>query len=120
MLFHFKDTTQKTAQEFCERLPSVKLYDGQVCDILINATSVKNESLFTQEQICEARAVIDVNYGVKSELNAYCQSIGKPFYDGKAMLFFQAYVSDCILLNEKISQKQAFALYNDYLVKYEN
>ena len=42
------------------------------------------------------------------------------YNDGKDMLFFQAYICDCLLTKKSINEEVAFNLYNKYKVKYEN
>ena len=48
------------------------------------------------------------------------KKIGASAYDGKDMLFFQAYIADCLLIKSAIDEEVAFNLYNKYKVKYEN
>ena len=112
--------TLSKAQEFCARVNGVKLFNGENCDILINATSVISEILFDKKLLNNAKCIIDINYAKDTALENYCRENSKKFFNGKAMLFFQALLSDCLLINKTITNKKAFELYDKYLVKYEN
>ncbi|MBQ7408553.1 MAG: hypothetical protein IJW13_04690 [Clostridia bacterium] len=115
--------TKKTAEDFCNgKKGKISLDGGKACQIIVNATTNSSFDLITEEQLCGAQAAIDINYGKPSEfLNAFKKIGGnKILLDGYPMLFFQAYICDCLLLNCKPEQKQAFELYEKYKVKYEN
>ena len=105
---------------FCAINKGAVLYDNQNCDILINATSVVDSLVFTESQILNAKFVIDINYGNDSALLYFAKQNAIKCYDGKAMLFFQAYYSDLLLAGKKENKKQAINLYNAYGKKYED
>ncbi len=115
-----KNRTAKKAEEFCLHFKKARVFGGEKCDLLINATSVIDSVIFSKEEIENASAVVDINYGKESATLEYCKKQGKKVFDGKAMLFFQAYVSDCLLLQRKIDENEALSLYKKYLVEYEN
>ncbi len=99
----------------------VQVYNGERCDILINATAVSNSDIFCEEQIKNAFYVVDINYGKPSALLLKAKELNVACEDGFAMLFMQAYLSDCILLNKKPQLKMACALYKKFIgEKYEN
>ena len=110
---YLQNRTKEKVFEFCKKT-NAKVYGGERCDILINATSVGDKSLFSEEQISNAEAVVDINYGINSETLNLAQKLDVFCCDGKAMLFFQAYISDCILLNKKADFNEGVKLYNEY------
>ena len=112
--------TKQKAIDFCAINKGAVLYDNQNCDILINATSVVDNLVFTESQILNAKFVIDINYGNDSAILYFAKQNGIKCYDGKAMLFFQAYYSDLLLAGKKENKKQAINLYNAYGKKYED
>jgi shikimate dehydrogenase len=115
-----ENRTHSKAVEFCENADGFSLYNGENCDILINATSNVTDVLFDKQKINQKVAVVDINYNQPSALLEYAKQLGATACDGKDMLFFQAYICDCILSNCAIDEEIAFNLYNKYKVKYEN
>ena len=43
------------------------------------------------------------------------RELGKTAINGFEMLFFQAYLSDCIFIGKEPSEDEAFALYREYM-----
>ena len=112
--------TRLKAVEFCEKVEGVNLYNGECCDILINATSNVTDLLFDKQKINQGVTVVDINYNKPSIALEYAKTMGAKAYDGRDMLFFQAYICDCLLTKKSINEDVAFNLYNKYKVKYEN
>lgn len=115
-----ENRTRSKAVDFCKNVEGVSLYNGEDCDILINATPVVDEILFDKQKINQRVTVVDINYNKSNALLDYAKKIGASAYDGKDMLFFQAYIADCLLIKSAIDEEVAFNLYNKYKVKYEN
>ena len=115
-----ENRTRSKADDFCKNVEGVSLYNGEDCDILINATPVVDEILFDKQKINQRVTVVDLNYNKSNALLDYAKKIGASAYDGKDMLFFQAYIADCLLIKSAIDEEVAFNLYNKYKVKYEN
>lgn len=116
---YVENRTASKAVDFCKRA-GLCVYNGEECDILINATSNVTDDLFSEKLVCKAQTVIDINYNKDCALISLANKLGVKAYDGKDMLFFQAYICDCILLNKGINEELAFELYSKYKVKYEN
>ena len=92
-------------------------------DILINCTGVgmhdtEGVSPVTAKAFLGAIAAIDLIYTPeKSEFLRLAQECGLRILNGAAMLFYQAYYSDCLYLNMKPDSKQAKLLYEKYLAQ---
>ena len=115
-----KNRTQQKAVEFCKHNEGFFLYNGESCDMLVNATSAKSEEIFTEQMLANNPVVVDINYGKNQELEKWANKYKLRSFNGEAMLFFQAYLSDMILLGKKPNEDEAFALYQNYRNYYEN
>ena len=93
-------------------------------DLLINCTGVgmhdtEGVSPVTAKAFAGAKAAIDLIYVPKeSEFLRIAKELGLKTLNGAAMLFFQAYYSDCIYLNMQPNAKQVEDLYEKYLTVY--
>ena len=93
-------------------------------DLLINCTGVgmhdtEGLSPVTAKAFAGAKAAIDLIYVPKeSEFLRIAKELGLKTLNGAAMLFFQAYYSDCIYLNMQPNAKQVENLYEKYLKVY--
>lgn len=91
-----------------------KEYAGERCDIVINATSLKDELPIDKQIIEQAKFVADINYGNETCLLVAAKSSGINNTDGKEMLFAQSYLADA-LVSEKTPNFNEFArLYKNY------
>jgi shikimate 5-dehydrogenase len=62
-----------------------------------------------------AEAAIDLIYRPeKSKFLQIAEHLGLNILNGAAMLFYQAYFADCLLLNKKPCEEQAKAFYEKY------
>ncbi len=112
--------TSIRAEEFCKNRTDINLFNGEICDILINATTNKDDLLFSENLLKNCSLVIDINYRQSLALEKWANENKKPFINGFAMLFYQAYICDMILLGKMPNEKQAFKLFNEYRKNYEN
>ena len=112
--------TFSKAEQFCNEHNDIKLYNGETCDILINATTNKDEFIFNKNALKGCELIIDINYRQALALEGWAQQNNKKFINGFAMLFFQAYVCDMILLEKVPNYQEAFKLFNEYKENYEN
>lgn len=112
--------TQSKAEQFCKTNSDIKVFSGEKCDILINATTNKSELLFSEEILKQANLIIDINYGQELALESYAKTQNKPFLKGFSMLFFQAYLCDMIIINKQPNYQKAFKLFDEYRKNYEN
>ncbi len=119
-IVYVANRTASKAVDFCKRVQGITLYSNEECDILINATSNVSDSLFKEQTVNQSVTVIDINYNKVCALINLAKKVGAKHYDGKDMLFFQAYICDCLLTGENIVEKSGSDLYNSYKVKYEN
>ena len=89
-------------------------------DILINCTGVgmhdsEGISPVTQKAFLEAETAIDLIYTPqKSEFLRLAEGQGLKILNGAAMLFYQAYLADCLYLGVQADYKQAAALYQKF------
>lgn len=92
-------------------------------DIVINTTGVGmhdtvGKSPVTQKAFEGASAAVDLIYKPEeSEFLRLAKQVGLQTLNGAAMLFYQAYYSDCFYLDIQPDRAQAEALYQKFLVK---
>lgn len=90
-------------------------------DIIINATGVGMHktvgvSPVGEEILSLCDTAVDLIYvPEKSEFLRIAENLGKKIMNGRAMLFYQAYYSDCIYFGLTPSSKQAAELFEKYL-----
>lgn len=109
-------------EEICLRLgvAALETPEGFPCDILINCTGVgmhESEGLSPvgRETIENCGAAVDLIYRpAESEFLRLARECGKKTLNGGAMLFYQAYYSDCIYLGERADGGEAEGLYVEY------
>ncbi len=103
---------------------SVGVYDEtKKYDIIINATGVGMHetvgvSPLTEEQIKKTKLAIDLIYEPKeSEFLAIAKKNKIRTINGEGMLFYQAYLADCIYLQIEKNKKQAVRLFKKYTLE---
>ncbi|MCD8205088.1 MAG: hypothetical protein LUD29_00530 [Clostridia bacterium] len=90
-------------------------------DIIVNASGVgMHESIgrspVGEDVISKCGTAVDLIYAPReSEFLAIARRCGKKTLNGEAMLFYQAYYSDCIYLGLEADAKTAKKLYNAYI-----
>ena len=88
--------------------------------LIVNATGVGMHrtvgvSPVSEEILSGCDVAVDLIYEPeKSEFLRIAESLGKPAINGKAMLFYQAYYSDCIYFGLQPSAAQAAALFKKF------
>lgn len=91
------------------------------CDLLINCTGVGmhesvGESPVDAETIKNCSTAVDLIYRpARSEFLRLAQGLGKKTLNGHAMLFYQAYFSDCLYLGLPADEEEADMLYRSFL-----
>ncbi|MCH5147695.1 MAG: hypothetical protein J1F61_06885, partial [Clostridiales bacterium] len=89
--------------------------------LIVNATGIgmhKTEGLspVSDELIKKCSVAVDLIYTPKkSKFLEIAQSSGKKIINGEAMLFYQAYYSECIYFGIEPDERQAKALFEGYL-----
>ncbi len=119
---YLQNRTKQNLQSFLNSINSKKLlpYLGESCDIVINATCEKQNPLFSDEQIKNAKLVIDINYAKQLRLADDCERLNVEFKNGLEMLFYQAYYADCKIAGEKFDKNKAQVCFKRFKEKYEN
>lgn len=89
-------------------------------DIIVNCTGIgmhdtEGVSPVGEELIALSGAAVDLIYvPKKSEFLRLAEKRGKPIVNGEAMLFYQAYMADCIYLNRQANASEAKAFFQEY------
>ena len=110
---------QAVHAEFPQFTPVETLEPGPY-DVIFNCTGVgmhrsEGKSPVGEEFLSQCGAAVDLIYvPPKSEFLRIAESFGKPIVNGEAMLFYQAYFSDCIFLGLEPSDAQAKDLFAKY------
>ena len=95
---------------FGERL-NIKKYNGEKCDIVVNATSLKCGLPIEESVFCGCKFAVDINYGVETDFIKTAKKHGVKFTDGKEMLFAQSYFADALISGCPSDYLQFFDLY---------
>lgn len=116
---------QELLQEVCRELGVSASKDPEQggYDIVVNATGVGmhdsvGKSPVTDKAFVGAQTAIDLIYLPKeSEFLRLAREAGLKTLNGEAMLFYQAYYSDCYYLNRRANEKEMDELYLEYVRK---
>lgn len=110
---------QEVYQEFGGFTPCPKL-ETEPFDVIINCTGVgmhdsEGQSPVGEELLALCSAAVDLIYVPKqSEFLRIAHSLGKKTVNGGAMLFYQAYLADCIYTKREPSTREAKALWKEF------
>ena len=89
-------------------------------DIIVNCTGIgmhdtEGRSPVGEELLEKCGAAVDLIYvPKKSEFLRLAENKGKPIVNGAAMLFYQAYMADCIYLKRQANASEAKAFFQEY------
>lgn len=114
-------STAKNVENEFKGVKAVSEVTAEERAIIVNATGVgmhKTEGVspVTGEVLAACRVAVDLIYEPpKSRFLAIAESLGKKIINGRAMLFFQAYYSDCIYFGLAPDKERAEKLFNGYL-----
>lgn len=114
-----KESLHKVHEEFPAFTPLDTL-ENKPYDIIVNCTGIgmhksEGKSPVGKELLSLCGVAVDLIYvPKKSEFLRIAERLGKPIVNGEAMLFYQAYFSDCIFLNLQPSDEQAKRLFEQY------
>lgn len=81
----------------CENVCRLRRYNGEKCDIVINATALKDGLPVAAEVIEQAEFALDINYGSDTEFLKTARQSGVDNADGEEMLFAQSYFADALV-----------------------
>ena len=116
----YAESANNLAREFAG-VTAIDAITAEKRDLIINATGVGMHnsvgvSPVGEEIIRLCASAVDLIYvPEKSEFLRLAELNGKKIVNGMAMLFYQAYYSDCIYFNLTPSESQALKLFNEYL-----
>lgn len=115
----FRDSSLRLSQEFKGVAPLEKT-DAVPYDMIINATGIgmhktEGESPVGEDLIKLCGVAVDLIYEPKkSRFLEIAESFGKRIINGEAMLFYQAYFSECIYFGRKADGVQAKKFFEEY------
>lgn len=120
-VFLLNRTTQ-TAENFAQKCQNLKLdvrvYGGESCDIVINACSSGSPEHFNENMLFGANLVIDINYKKPSDMLSAAEKLKIPAIDGEKMLFYQAYLFDCVIAERAPDLIEGKALCDEFFGEY--
>ncbi len=114
--------TPRTALELRKKMPSVYVLreiPDSPYDLVINATGLGTHAddplPAGKELLSGCKAAADLVYDPpETAFLRIAGELGKPVFNGAGMLFFQAYLADCIFTEREPDPEEAFALYREY------
>ena len=107
-------------EDVCRELGVEPATEVFPCELFINCTGVgmhesAGVSPLKREQIEQCAAAVDLIYRpAESEFLRLARSCGKKTLNGRAMLFYQAYLSDCLYLGRRPDAGEAEKMYRAY------
>lgn len=113
------ENSRKVAEEFAE-VTAVEQIETKPYFAIVNATGIgmhKTEGLSPvgEELLRLCDIAVDLIYTPrKSAFLQIAEGLGKKIINGEAMLFYQAYYSDCIYFGMNPDEEQAKKLFEDY------
>ena len=81
----------------CKKINRLQKFNGEKCDIVINATALKDGLPVAAEVIEQAEFALDINYGSDTEFLKTARQLGVDNADGEEMLFAQSYFADALV-----------------------
>lgn len=96
---------------------NIKKYVLGKCDVIINASSLKDKCPLSKSVIRASELVVDINYGEKTAFVALAERENVKYADGTAMLFYQAYLSEVCARSMEPDEVYARNLYEKWRSK---
>lgn len=87
-------------------------------DVIINATPSGDPQGINDEVFKFASVAADINYKKPSAFLEKADKFGAKIFDGESMLFFQAYVFDCVVCGKKPKKAEGKRLLSAFKEKY--
>lgn len=122
---YMQNRSAKRLDDFLKNVQStqqklfIKKHNGEQCDVIINATAAKEDLPTEEKYFAQCKYAAEINYGKKTAFLKTAEKYDIPCEDGEEMLFLQAYLTDCHLLNKKPRKSEALRLYFKWR-SYEN
>lgn len=98
----------------CKNVCRLRRYNGEKCDIVINATALKDGLPVAAEVIEQAEFALDINYGSDTEFLKTARQSGVDNADGEEMLFAQSYFADALVSGVHPEFAQFLELYKEF------
>ncbi len=110
---------RKELEEDVKRLGAKSCQEIPPCDILVNATALVDVSPVSREDMQKTTVAVELAYKTDTAFLSLARGENRRALDGNAMLFYQAYYSDCLYLGKEATKAEADELYEQYLRKKE-
>lgn len=98
----------------CKKINRLRKFNGEKCDIVINATALKDGLPVAPEVIEQAEFALDINYGYYTEFLKVARQTGVDNADGEEMLFAQSYFADALVSGVHPEFAQFLELYKEF------
>lgn len=98
----------------CKKINRLRKFNGEKCDIVINATALKDGLPVAPEVIEQAAFALDINYGSDTEFLKTARQSGVDNADGEEMLFAQSYFADALVSGVHPEFAQFLELYKEF------
>lgn len=103
---------------FCKNPDEKEIKESEKFDIIINATPSGDPQGINDDVFKFASVAADINYKKPSAFLEKADKFGAKTFDGESMLFFQAYVFDCVVCGKKPKKAEGKRLLSDFKEKY--
>ena len=109
------DVKKRESNEFVGTIRrSLAVYAGEPCEIVVNATSVKDELPANEGIFAAAKFAVDINYGKKTAFLKKAEEKKIAYTDGKEMLFAQSYFADALVSGVSPTFDEFKRLYGEF------
>lgn len=98
----------------CKKINRLRKFNGEKCDIVINATALKDALPVATEVIEQAAFALDINYGYYTEFLKTARQTDVDDTDGEEMLFAQSYFADALVSGVHPEFAQFLELYKEF------
>ncbi len=98
----------------CKKNNRLRKFNGEKCDIVINATALKDGLPVAAEVVEQAAFALDINYGSYTEFLKTARQTGVDNADGEEMLFAQSYFADALVSGVHPEFAQFLELYKEF------
>ena len=97
---------------------SLAVYSGEPCEIVVNATSVKDELPTSESVFAAAKFAVDINYGKETAFLKKAEEKKIAFTDGREMLFAQSYFADALVSGTEPTFDEFKKLYAEFPIDF--
>ena len=104
----------KYYEQNCKNGGRIRKYNGEKCDIVINATALKDGLPIADYVIKQAAFALDINYGGDTEFLKTARQANVDCADGEEMLFAQSYLTDALISGVRPEFARFSVLYREF------